>query len=115
MKDQSLIFTTQSGGVGVCKLISKEDYKVLRGLQMLLSERLQMLVPLSHDEIRFNYSAVDDVEYSPLPFSETNLIDGDFIMRFFTLARDIKDQIEKEMNMNVTEFIQNFQRGLLFS
>jgi hypothetical protein len=109
-----VIYTTQTGAVGVCKLISKEDFNVLSALQKRLSEHLQMLVPISHDEIRFNFSAVEDEEYLPVASLRTNLIDGDFITKFLTVGQDLRDQIEKEMNMDVTEFIQRFHQGLLF-
>jgi hypothetical protein len=113
-KDSHVIYTTQTGAVGVCKLISKEDFNVLSALQKRLSEHLQMLVPISHDEIRFNFSAVEDEEYLPVASLRTNLIDGDFITKFLTVGQDLRDQIEKEMNMDVTEFIQRFHQGLLF-
>lgn len=110
-----MIYTTQTGAVGVCKLISKEDHAVLLAIQRKLSECLPMLVPISHDEIRFNYSAIEDEVYSPQVSLKTNLIDGDFVMRFLTVKQEVKDRIEKEMNMNVTVFLQNFHESLLFT
>lgn len=80
-KDGNVIYTTQSGAVGVCKLISKEDFDVLSVLQTKLSETVPMLVPISHEELRFNYSAVEDEEYLQGAFVATNLIDGDFITK----------------------------------
>lgn len=116
-KEGHILYTTIGGAVGLCKQLTKEEYDLFIRIQSRLNDLIPMLVPVSHSELRFNYSNIEDEDYET-QVVKSNLIDGEFVMKYLTLSDDLKEQIAKEVHMtmlDLDEKIVNFNQQLLFS